>query len=687
MSFSTVEVAGIPGWPGDIEAGSILDFSSMLDGPAGKYGRLITKDGKFVFKEASDKPVRFYGVNLSFGANYLDKESCRKLTDRFAASGYNSVRIHHHDRPLAQNTDLRATDPDPVAMDKLDYLFHCCKERGIYITTDLYVSRIPKEIFPELGRPVKNFEEFKFLIHLLDDVWKNWEDFARNFLEHVNPYTGIAWKDDPALVTLSMVNEDAIYHCYKNANPDIRTIYDRHFEAWLAERKLTPESPERKTALLNLFLFETCRDSFARMRAFIRSLGCKTLLTDQNHWSIIPMSLLRQPCDYVDDHFYWDHPEGFGFPSRMLNTSCLSDLSLIFSGIFPGRCFGKPYTISEFNWVYPNQFRAEGAAIAAAYAALQDWDGLYRYSYSHSDKVMSDTLPAHFFDIAADPINLLSERIGVLLFLREDVKRSDVKIPFGVSSGHMREKNPRNTYPDEAWKLGFVGQIGTVVEKDGRLDLPPATKACIGVGDEIELNPDEMQAEFLVPKNDAELVDALNERRVFGAGKIDLHGGLIRSSTGELEIHEKAGTFQVSTPRSEVMVFNQPGSLAGPVVTISSESGPATISISSMDDKPLEDSRRILLIHLTNALRTDTRFTGNIVEQMGTATGFIVSRNRAEITFRFCNSGETPRIWALDLAGKRIHEINYSQPDAWALSFMADTLANGTPEFLYEILR
>jgi len=108
LLFPSEEAAGLPGWPGDIEKGSALDFSGLLDGPretraAGRRQR------QFAFEDGPGKPVRFYGVNLSSRANFLDKPSCRRLADRLAACGYNSVRIHHHDGLLTQDTGERAT--------------------------------------------------------------------------------------------------------------------------------------------------------------------------------------------------------------------------------------------------------------------------------------------------------------------------------------------------------------------------------------------------------------------------------------------------------------------------------------------------------------------------------------------------------------------------------------------------
>ena len=48
----------------------------------------------------------------------------------------------------------------------------------------------------------------------------------------------------------------------------------------------------------------------------------------------------------------------------------------------------KPYTITEWNFCGPGRFRGVGGLLTGAFAAEQEWDGLWRFAYSHSVRGM-----------------------------------------------------------------------------------------------------------------------------------------------------------------------------------------------------------------------------------------------------------------------------------------------------------
>ncbi len=73
---------------------------------------------------------------------------------------------------------------------------------------------------------------------------------------------------------------------------------------------------------------------------------------------------------------------------------------------------GKPYTVSEINHPFPNEYACEGFGIFAAYAALQDWDGVFFYTFEH--KIPSEwtaKMPSHF-EVRPDPVKMMNIAAG-----------------------------------------------------------------------------------------------------------------------------------------------------------------------------------------------------------------------------------------------------------------------------------
>ena len=64
----------------------------------------------------------------------MEREWADRLVERLAADGFNAVRFHHQD----------GTYTRPKRRDRLDYFIAALKKRGIYITTDLYVTYRPR---------------------------------------------------------------------------------------------------------------------------------------------------------------------------------------------------------------------------------------------------------------------------------------------------------------------------------------------------------------------------------------------------------------------------------------------------------------------------------------------------------------------------------------------------------------
>jgi hypothetical protein len=100
---------------------------------------------------------------------------------------------------------------------------------------------------------------------------------------------------------------------------------------------------------------------------------------------------------------------------------------------------GKPYTVSETNHPFPNEYACEGIGILAAYSAFHDWDGIFFYTFEHKQVVQwQKKMPGHF-DIRPDPVKMMNLAACAALFSRSDVRPAIKSIKRSYSIEQVRE--------------------------------------------------------------------------------------------------------------------------------------------------------------------------------------------------------------------------------------------------------
>ena len=432
----------------DIVAGSALDLSGqgLQDAPAGKHGWLKSVGGHFEFENLPGVEQRFYGVNLCFTANYPDHDVADRLVDRFVRLGYNTIRVHHHDgawaaaharRGLAVSSSQLPVDggsgaEPPVVVtddiDRLDYLLAKCFERGIYVTTDLYVSRSVNWRDIGVDRDGEmNKHLYKTYIGIHDGAFADWCHWARAFLEHVNPYTGRAYKDEPGLPLISLINEGKLAMAWGGAGKAQDPVVREAWKQFGGDGDTPPGSGANAIdSPHDRFDLWVNRRVWERGTAFVRSLGCRALLTNDNNGRWHGEGEGNTPLyDYVDSHFYVDHPQfldqQWRLPSKCGNANPIkaSLPAILYRGYAKGA--SKPYAITEWNFSGPGRYRGMGGILTGAMAAEQEWDGLWRFAYSHNKNNLPDGKGSPgYFDCGTDPLIAASDRASVCLFLRGD---------------------------------------------------------------------------------------------------------------------------------------------------------------------------------------------------------------------------------------------------------------------------
>ena len=670
----------------DILPGSALDFTSLglTDAPAGKHGRVVAKGPHFEFEGKPGVAQRFYGVNLCFTANFLDVEQSARLATRLARTGYNAVRLHHYDGGLVEGS-ADGTTLNPGNLARLDTLMAACISNGLYVTTDLYVSRSVPWRSVGINRDGRiEMNAFKVLVAVHEGAMENFKTFTRQLLTHVNPHTGRRYADEPALAWLAMINEGN----FGNYLAEMRDLpeWQQAWSKWLADKQAKepqayadipvtlPSSVydvNRHSSAFVLFLKDTEDRMITRMKAFLRDeLGCRALITDRSSWTNhasdqVPRSEL---FDYVDDHFYVDHPEfierPWQLPSKCANANPIRNAAMGAQQVVFTRLLDKPFTITEYNYSGPGRFRGIGGIVTGALGALQDWSGVWRFTYSHSRESLAqpEGYAMNYFDMAGDPLSLAAERATLCLFLRGDLAPLSHSYAMVLPKSDlllMRDDMPRNS-TDWPW-LAWYARLGTQVA-----DAAPKGVTWSGRFPEVYRLAAGDLRKLLVSSPEEPLPPA---------------------GDGAVTIDRDSGTFVLNTPRTSGG-FAESGIVDAGALIFDVGSSAATVWVSALDSKPIKASSHLLLTHLTDVQNSGIRYAQQSRKTLLAWGGLphLMRNGTAEIRLAV-NPAKDYNVYVLSTSGRRMAQIQ-TRVVKGRLAFTA--AVNGpadTATMLYEIVK
>ncbi|MBQ6925130.1 MAG: hypothetical protein IJQ73_10860 [Kiritimatiellae bacterium] len=658
-------------WTNAVAEGSILDFSGLLprDAPAGKFGfAKVGADGHFVFADDAGKtPRRFVGGNLCFDANFLSKEQVAQAVRDFRVRGWNAIRFHHIDVTITKdewnNIWTRRTYPEisPEKLDRLDYLLAECKKAGIYVTFDLYAMGCLGSC-EGFEKPL-NSNTIKAVVPIHKPAEDLWFRRAMEIFDHENPYTGVKWKDEPAVLFVTLMNEDSIASVWWGA----KDLYVEKFTEWLELNGLAKPDMSKLGESRDFaeFLYEVKVQANRRMAKRLRDAGVKTLVSGGNWWDNMAQVFEREELDVVDNHQYADHPQGGGYQKLPFHQNQTAD---IHSGhptyatpimMAPTRVWGRPFTVTEWNFCNPNKWRAEAGLMMGAYASLQDWDGLFRFAWSHSRANMFKACPAKGFDIVTDPVGQLTERQVVLLFGRSDVASAKNAFAYGVSKADAMGRGlgdmwSRGLFPHPFTQLAYTSRVGSFAAQGG------------------------------VQKPVFEMTKIYSQAN---RGQIPKFEGAGVSDTGEISISTKKGHLSVASERSAgVCAYDKADLVAGPLA-VSGVTAFCSVSASSMDGAALEASKRILLFHITDVKNTGMVFQSDKMNDLADwgKLPYLAKTGEAKITLRNSNAGL--KVFALAPDGSRLREVPATYADGAYAFTVAIAAGEGAsaPTMIYEL--
>jgi hypothetical protein len=307
------------------------------------------------------------------------------------------------------------------------------------------------------------------------------------------------------------------------------------------------------------------------MKQFLRNdLDVQSLLVGNSDYSRdvsgYPRILPLLQHDIVDAHDYWQLAKGDTDYVAIGNTPMVREpLRSTAVGLARSAVLGRPFTVSESNHPFPNEYACEGMPILTAYAMLQNWDGIYWFTWGRAHRAhAADGIERRFrpwgwaysYDFSNDPMKVASLAVCGLMWHRQDVataRRTVVRRYTRKAAIETLLQNPKTSRP-------FF-----TPEFDPLLALRHATRFEI---------TDEPQPPFPGP---------LAEEN-------------IRSDTEELAWHTRR-VVTIDTPRTQALVGFLGNKSARTTHLSADVNTPfCTVMVTSLDDEPIASSQRLLLL-------------------------------------------------------------------------------------------
>lgn len=582
-----------------------LSFLNAAEKPAGKRGFVKAVGEQLMFED--NTPVRFWGTNLSAYSLFKSPDDeIRQQAKRLSALGFNLVRLHHHDSPwvspnvFGDGTLVRDTQQlSAESLRKLDLWIKALKDEGIYIWLDMHVQRALTandniDDFDELPKKDDRVD-LKGYAYVNNSIQAAMKHFAEQYLTHVNAYTGLAYKDDPAIAAVLITNENDLTQHYGNAlmpNKDV----PRHSERYMAAAKAFARQynlPVDQTwrawehGPSKLLLNDLEQRFNADMIAHLRSVGVKVPIATTSTWGGNGLSALPALTagDVVDAHSY-------GAIGQLEKNPLTSDGMI--DWIAAAQVVGKPLTVTEWNAEpFPLPDRHSLPLYVAGTASHQGWDALMQYAYSQQ-AFNPGWRTADNWHAYNDPAMIATLPAAALLYRRADVKPATTHYVFAPTPATLynQEITPRNS-----------PLLRTAMEK-GQLqialpqtpELPWLKPAAIPAGAQVLQDP----GQSLLATDATESV----------------------TDTGELKRNWQQGIYTIDTPLSQAATGWLGGhSISLGAIQVQTKTPYASVAMQSLDGKPLGQSRELLLSLGTRAMpKADDKTPFNVEPFEGSLT-------------------------------------------------------------------
>ena len=633
-----------------------VDISFVFEGerPAGKHGFLQVQGRHFVFEDGT--PVKFWGTNFNGCGCFPEKEYAKKLARRLASFGLNLVRFHQLDAQwhtpnifsMSKGKRVFSGAFDPECMDRLDYLIYCLKEEGIYCYMDMFTYRKFKSdegvenacALPDAAKPYCCYSDKLIALQ---------KELCQRLWTHVNPYTGLAYCDDPVFVMAEIVNEsDLFYPKHALVAEPYRTEFLNKLDAWLqaqgSDQKASDFDPmdmENETLIdFKIWLQERY---YTDMMDWMHQCGVKIPITGTN-WTSSPANLKTQlVTDFYDNHTYFYDWHWGEFEKRCINKGITQREDSYL------RCFGlsaaadKPTYISEWDMPWPNEYRAESPIYSAAIGMFQDWSGFAIHTYSYSTKLEHMQMLGK--EISAEKIGNVPYRQGIFSTWNDPAK-------FGLF-----------------YHAALITRRGDVSPAKSFRTISPLSKT------EFDWNAVDHGVEQTGIVSEYSFREGVTPTTPYA-------GDDALSDTGELYRNWKKNFGWIDTPSTKCVYGflgkNGTQQLKGADITCHTDF--AVIAASSLTDATLENTDTILLTAVGRAINTDSKFEGELMLDIGKPPVLIeVIQADIQLDTKFSDMV----VWAISAEGYYIGTV----PSVYENGKLKFTIGNQSQSMYYLIVK
>ena len=571
-------------YPKGTSGSHYVDWSHLLHAPAGKHGFLKSIGEEFQFEDGT--PAKFWGVNLVEKNIFASHETMDSLATRLAKMGCNIVRLHHMDAPWSVpnifGNKEGTREFSEESLDRVDYLIAALKKKGIYTFLDLLVHReftlkdgIAEKVSEEAAKGAK---QVGFFDPKLIELQK---EFIKNLLEHKNKYTGLAYKDEPAIVASEFINESSIFTTFtgdligdghyrdelrrqfhKEGNKGDLVQFSLNWDTGRGVLKTDKRGPQVNKSVD--FLYNRELAYYKDMYAFMREIDVKHPLAGSNFPPpILAAMKANAEMDFTITNDYWDHPQVWKIKndwSRRLyapinNRSQLRSprKNLVHSKAF-FQTNNKPMMITEWNHCFPNEFVLEGVPMMAAYAQLQGWDGVMQFETDHNALGTSGIAS---YVMSVTPEDVAGWVVAAPMYLRGDISKAKNKVVESIVDSIVKNVPSYTTFLDENYWLPFTSQTVKDYSEKPTSDI-------------------------------AALKKFHNESK-----------GEITSDTEELVYNYKMPYWMVKTSKLQGVMGKLTKGAVLENIEVSSENPNVSVFLTSYDGQPLNKSKRMILTVVT----------------------------------------------------------------------------------------